>query len=185
MHHWVFQSWSFKQFWVGCSCDLNAVIVEKTCLGGSAVIPAHSQSLSQNRGYWSFWVETNFVHQISCPYETWGGVVSSTRSSFMKQPSRVHRPTCSSSAIKGSMESFDWKISRNSRNTFDIATIIFRVPMVRGSFKTAWTTLKKLILGMCDLDHFLLPYIDVHQYPLHRILSRTAGQMNYSQVIVQ
>ena len=60
-----------------------------------------------------------------------------------------------------------------------MATNILRFPMVRGCFKAAWRTLKKFILGICDLDHLFLPYIHVHQYPLPSILYRTAGHINY------
>ena len=41
--------------------------------------------------------------------------------------------------------------------------------------------IEKIPLGICDWDHTLLPYIviDVHQYPLPSILSRSAEHINY------
>ena len=60
----------YKRFPHGCSCELTAFIVVRTCLEDSTFFPAQSQGLSQTMGFWSSWGETNFVHQISCPEET-------------------------------------------------------------------------------------------------------------------
>ena len=133
-------------------------------------------------GYWSPWLETNFIrYLVPRKLERRCSLIHKTL--FMKQPSRAHWITCSFSAMKTSMGSFGWKISKNSQNTFHMVTNI-HFPVVRGSFKATRRTVKRLILGFCDFDlnHLLLPYIDVHQ---HRLPSRTAGHMNYALVITE
>ena len=102
------------------------------------------------------------------------------RSSFMKQASRVHRITCSSSAMKDNMGSFSWKISNNSQ-IFLIRLQTYRYWVFlwsEGPSKLLEGHWKSWSLGICDLDHL---NIDVHQYPLPSILSRTTGHINYSK----
>ena len=75
-----------EEFRHRCACDLihciHCCIQE---LQDGTFFPVPSHVLSRKIGYWSSWMETNFVHQISCPEETkkerWSHPL---KSSFMK-----------------------------------------------------------------------------------------------------